>query len=133
MLCRAFRFNTGSTVSFPDVNPNSYYAQAVATAKDLGITTGDNGYFKPEQPLTRQDAMVMVRRAMQAAGWNLSASNHSYLSGFADGAYISLYARDAVALMVQMGIVNGSAGLLNPHEQISRAEMAVILHRVLTL
>ncbi len=133
MLCRAFRFNTGSTVSFPDVNPNSYYAQAVATAKDLGITTGDNGYFKPDQPLTRQDAMVMVRRAMQAAGWNLSASNHSYLSGFADGAYISLYARDAVALMVQMGIVNGSAGLLNPHEQISRAEMAVILHRVLTL
>ena len=64
-----------------------------SAAKDLGITNGSNGYFLPEQPLTRQDAMVMVRRAMQAAGWNLSASNHSYLSGFADGAYISLYAR----------------------------------------
>lgn len=133
MLCRAFRFNTGSKTSFPDVNGDMYYANAVATAKDLGITNGSNGYFLPESPLTRQDAMVMIRRAMQAAGWNLTAADHSYLGGFADGAYISIYARDAVASMVQMGVVNGNAGLLNPTEQITRAEMAVILHRVLTL
>ena len=134
MLCRAFNFNTGSTDGFPDVPADSYYAGAVATAKDLGVVTGSNGLFMPNSALSRQDAMLMLKRAMLAAGWSVPNGEGVSLSAFSDGGRISGYARGAVASMVQIGAVNGNeAGQLRPLEPITRAEMAVILYRVLNL
>lgn len=134
MLCRAFGFNTGSTSSFPDVSAGSYYAQAVATARDLGIVTGSNGLFMPTAPLTRQDAMLMLQRAMNAAGKSTSGGGYVNLAAYSDNGQISDYARSAVETMVSLGIVTGNdAGQLMPRSAITRAEMAVILHRVLTL
>ena len=76
--------------------------------------------------------MVMLSRAMQVSGWSLSSETD--LSPYGDSGQISSYARSAVAAMVQMGIVAGDQNRnLNPQSAINRAEMAVILHRVLTL
>ena len=56
------------------------------------------------------------------------------LNSYGDGGQVAAFARDAVASLVQMGVVRGNASMrLNPGSSISRAEMAVILHRVLTL
>lgn len=133
MLCRAFGFTGSETYSFQDVPQDSYYAQAIATAKGLGIVNGgDGGRFRPDSSLSRQDAMVMLSRAMQVSGWSLSGETD--LSPYGDSGQISSYARSAVASMVQMGIVAGDQNRnLNPQSNINRAEMAVILHRVLTL
>ncbi len=133
MLCRAFGFTGNETYSFQDVPQDSYYAQAIATAKGLGIVNGgDGGRFRPDSSLSRQDAMVMLSRAMQVSGWSLSSETD--LSPYGDSGQISSYARSAVAAMVQMGIVAGDQNRnLNPQSAINRAEMAVILHRVLTL
>ena len=135
MLCRAFGFTSGETYSFQDVPTNSYYAQAIATAKGLGIVNGgDGGRFMPDSPLSRQDAMVMLQRAMEVSGWSFSGQGSADLSPYGDSGSISSYARNAVASMVQMGIVAGDQNRnLNPRSNINRAEMAVILHRVLTL
>lgn len=134
MLCRAFQFQSSSKTSFPDVPPESYYAGAAAAAKDLGITQGNQGLFMPNKALTRQEAMVMIKRALIAAGRSVSAGNLSVLKSYGDYSQISDYAKDAVATLVQMGVVRGNqANQLNPRATISRAEMAVILHRVLTL
>lgn len=134
MLCRAYGLNTGSSYSFSDVPPDSYYAWAVATARDLDIVQGTgNGLFRPNASLTRQDAMVMLQRTMRAVGWTTSGSSAD-LVPFTDSSRISSYARDAVAAMVHMGIVQGNTNQqLKPTEAITRAEMAVILHRVMTL
>jgi hypothetical protein len=35
--------------------------------------------------------------------------------------------------MVQLGVVQGSSGQLSPRNSITRAAMAAILHRILTL
>ncbi len=135
MLCRAFDFEGSSTASgFYDVPAGSYYAQAITTARSLGIVTGDGtGRFRPTAALTRQDAMVMLQRAMNAAGISAGGSE-SDLTAFSDAAQVSAYARSAVAALVRLGVVQGDeAGRLNPGSNITRAEMAVILHRVLTL
>lgn len=132
MLCRGFRFNMVGGNSFPDIPAGSYYGSAVTTAKSLGIVTGSNGLFMPTSALSRQDAMLMLKRAMVAAGWSVPSGAEGSLSRFSDGAQVSGYARDAVASMVQMGVVTGDgANRLKPWEPISRAEMAVILYRVL--
>jgi hypothetical protein len=133
MLVRAFQFESSETTSFPDVPKNSYYAQSVATAKALGIVTGSNGKFLPNNKLTRQEAMTMLYRALQVTGRTMTSSP-STLSAFTDGDKVSYYARDAVSAMVQLGVVQGyPSGALGPRDTITRAAMAVILHRILTL
>ena len=133
MICRAFQFPTDGVSSFPDVPANSTYAGAVATARNLGIVQGNNGRFQPDQPITRQSAMTMICRAIEAAGQTLPAADTALLSSYADGSQVSVFARPSVAALVQMGAVRGnSSSRLNPGAAISRAEMAVILHRVLT-
>jgi len=134
MLCRAFNLISSRTDSFPDVPANSYYAQAVATAKSLGIAQGSNGFFHPDQALSRQDAMVLIRRTLAAAGRNVPDGPDSLLYGYSDGADFSAYARSAASALIQAGVIRGDdLRRLQPQSDISRAEMAVILHRVLTL
>jgi hypothetical protein len=134
MVCRAFAFPETEGDSFPDVPAGSYYAKAAATAKVLGIATGNaDGLFLPEQSLTRQDAMVMLYRAAQESGMELPEPT-SDLSAFSDGSQVASYARDAVSVMTQLGVVEGNtAGQLTPTAPITRAEIAVILYRLITL
>lgn len=133
MICRAFQFPTTGSSGFPDVPAGSTYAGAVASARNLGIVEGNNGLFQPDRPITRQSAMTMICRAMDAAGRAVPAADTGLLSSYSDGGRISSFARSSVASLVQMGVVRGdNSNRLNPSAAISRAEMAVILHRVLT-
>ena len=133
MICRAFRFPTSGSSGFPDVPANSVYAGAVATARNLGIVQGNNGLFQPDRPISRQSAMTMICRAMEAAGQSVPSAPASLLSSYGDGWAVSSFARSSLAALIQMGVVRGTSSMrLNPTDPISRAEMAVILHRVLT-
>lgn len=136
MLYRAFNLSkvTGAstTSNFADVSPTSYYAQAIAVAKSLGIATGDGTNFYPERSITRQEAMTLVYRAMQKAGISITAGTEANLSGFTDKSSIASWASTAVATLVKNNIVQGANSLINPAANITRAEMAVILHRCLT-
>ena len=135
MLCRAFDLQATGGVGFPDVSADSYYAQAVTTARILGIADGyPDGGFHPGDPVTRQDAMVFLKRAMQAAGWSMEAGNTALLNSYPDGGTVTPYAQDAMATMVSYGIITGTSdGLLSPLGRMTRAEMAVVLARALTM
>lgn len=134
MLCKAFALDTGSTTSYADVPSTSYYARAIATCKDLGITRGSGGdRFSPDSPVTRQDAMLLLQNAMRAAGWSIPNGAASSLGRYTDGGSVASYAQGAVAAMVELGIISGDdAGRLKPEDSLTRAEMAVILHQALT-
>lgn len=134
MVVRAFGLTSSGTSSFPDVPQDAYYASAVATAKALGIATGyEDGTFKPGNTLSRQEAMVFLQRAFQAAGWYIGDGSQSTLDLYPDGDQVASYAKGAVAAMVEWGILYGKDGLLDPWGALTRAEMAVLLHRALTL
>ena len=135
MLYRAYNLQSYGTSSFPDVPADSYYAEAVAAAKALGIVTADaNGKFNPLSPVTRQDSMLFLQRAMKAAGQTMADGPASALAAFSDRGSVDSAAQGAVAAMVQAGIIKGDgSGHLNPTSALSRAEMVTILHRALTL
>ena len=135
MLARAFQFSSASAPGFSDVPADSYYAEAIAAAKDLGIASGyGDGTFRPDAPVTRQDATVFLQRALRSAGWSVSDGAEATLSAYPDGAPVGRHARGAMAAMVERGILRGNAaGKLNPYGALTRAEMAVILHRALTM
>ena len=77
--------------------------------------------------------MVLIQRTMSATGRPLTAGDTSILNSFKDRNRVSDYAANAVAALVRSGLIKGDDGKLNPTASISRAEMAVLLHRVLTM
>ena len=135
MLYRAFPLPSVEGNGFYDVPKDSYYGRAIRVAQGIGIATGyPDGGFHPKDPVSRQDAMVLLKRTMQAVGWRLGNGDQSLLDGFRDGARIAAYAKDAMATMVYYGIIAGTPeGMLNPAANMTRAEMAVVLERALTL
>lgn len=134
MLCRTFGISGSSTYSYSDVSSGAYYASAISAAKDAGIAVPmSDGLFHPEENITREDAMVMLLRAMVANGVDVSSA-YADLSIYTDSWKISPGARDAISAMVYFGVVIGNGNnQLNPTDTLSRAEIAVLLHRALTL
>ncbi len=134
MLSRAFHFTGTPAEAFRDVPSDAYYAIDLHAAKAMGIALGDQGNFRPNESLTRQDAMVLIKRSLDVKGKTLEASTSLTLSAFPDAGAVSPYAKDAVSALVAAGIVTGdNYGKLNPLSTLTRAEMAVMLYRVLTL
>lgn len=134
MLVRAFGFTASSTVRFNDVPADSYYAQAISVAHQLGIATGYNGSFEPRRALTRQEAMLMVYQALKADGNPLNNGLTADLSVYRDSVQIAGEARPALGALILMGVVEGDGnGTLRPLDQLNRAETACLMHRLMTL
>ncbi|RAV19746.1 hypothetical protein DQG23_19795 [Paenibacillus contaminans] len=75
--------------------------------------------------------IVMVTRALAAAGAPEIRGNSAALDNFTDADQISGYASESLAGMVEQGLIEGAGGKLNPLNQATRAETAVFLIRVL--
>lgn len=132
MLTRAYNMSdyVGGG-SFADVPEKAYYSDAVSAAKNLGIISGDEyGNFNPVSPLTRQDAMVMLRRTLEKAGMRFAEGD---LNSFTDAAETSAYAKADVAKLAKANVITGYAGKLSPKTSVTRAEMAVMLYRAMML
>ena len=141
MLYRAFlakNYNTFTVTSnFPDVvKGTSAYTQeiyqAVGVAKYLGIAQGSNNKFNPKSNITRQEAMVLIYRTLDVINKNLEYTTTTNIAAFKDYNKISSWATSAISYLVNHGVIQGSNDKINPAANITRAEMACILHRVLT-
>lgn len=135
MLCRAFRFDTGSGSSrfFTDVPASAYYADAVNTLSALGIVNGTgNNRFMPSSSISRQDAALMVQRTLTAAGMDPGSGSAKDLNAYADGSQVGSYAQGAVAGLLQLGLLPVSGNQLSPRSDLTRGDMAVLLHRAMT-
>jgi len=126
-----------SYAEFKDVKDEQWFAGAVGKARKYNIINGyADGTFRPDNTITREEAMAIIARAMNLAGMetDLSGSDaESALSRFADGHTVSNWAKRAVAASVKSGLVKGSEAGLQPVSNITRAEAASIIQRLLKL
>ncbi len=128
ILSRLLALPEASSYGFTDVAAGDWFADAIDRCAAAGIMQGTGGKAEPNAPITREQAMVMLCRAL---GIDAVAAN---LSGYPDGAQVSAYAAGYVAALVQMGIVKGDAnGKLNPAGNITRAEIVTIIDRLITV
>lgn len=134
MLSRAFQMNVGSTVQgFSDVPPDAYYAQAVNEMYALGVVNGvGGGRFDPSSSVSRQDAALMVQRALNQAGISVPDGNAAALAAYGDRGQVAGYAQNAVAGLTQLGLLPTSGGRLSPRSDLNRGDMALLLHRAMT-
>ena len=106
--------------------------QAVGVAKYLGIAQGTNGKYNPKANITREEAMTLIYRTLVKMNRDLSYTKNVSASVFKDYSKISDYAKNAISYLVSHGVIEGSNNNINPKTNITRAEMACILHRVIT-
>ncbi len=132
MLYRATNEPTSSAAGkFVDVLSDVYYAKAINWAESQGIALGDGQYFYPEDSMTREQAFTFIYRYLTQIGINVTEGNVAVLNRFADSGLISDYAKVPTATLVEMGIVNGTDGLIAPTASLTRAQMAKILDMTL--
>lgn len=116
---------------FTDVPEDQWYAPGVIWAGQTGVVSGfGNGTFLPNESVARQQFAVILYN--YAGGIGCDTSGRSDLEGFADGAGVAAWARDAISWAVSEGLMNGSGGSLKPYANATRAEVAAMFQRFQT-
>lgn len=116
-------------VSFQDVAEGTYYYDAVAWARASQIVKGyGDGRFGPQDPLSREQMMVILHRYADYKGYDVSA--RADLGAFSDADQVAPYAQEAMAWGVAAGVIQGTgAGTLDPAGPVTRAQAAAFLTR----
>ncbi|MBS7297919.1 MAG: S-layer homology domain-containing protein [Eubacteriales bacterium] len=112
-----------ATVSFSDIKADSFYAPYIISAAEIGIISGyDDGTFRPENNLTREESVIILSRAFGfLSGYNIGAE-------FSDRNSVTEGARSAFAYALNKGIIKGYPDkTLRPKGNLSRAEAAVLI------
>lgn len=122
--------------SFSDISADAYYAASVEWAAELGIVNGGaDDKFLPEEGITREQMATMLVRLAMAFEIELPSANAPIV--FADEASISEYAKEAVAIAQQTGIISGmetSAGIsFAPQEQATREQTAMMMMNLVSV
>ena len=128
ILSETFGSELESTKEFADVSAGSWYAPFVKKAAANGIVTGfEDGSFRPDSYVTKEDAIVMLYRAL-----SLNEDLPQGYTLFADDLDISSYAQPATRCLGEIGIVTGTPTKeFLPKSNITRAEVAAIICRSL--
>lgn len=106
----------------------TWYEAGMKWAMENKISDGTGA----ENAITREQFATMLYRVAQSKGEGFSGSWYFPLS-FDDATSISDWADEAMHWCVMKGILNGSNNKLNPTDNASRAEVAAMLMRFLTL
>ena len=117
------RFPPSQTATrFTDIKPEEYYYTAIRWAAENGIAKGvTETTFKPDDPITRSQAMVFLWRMakMPTAG---------KASGFADVSPADSY-YGAVNWAAETGVTKGDENLFKPDNTCNRAHFVTFLYR----
>ena len=115
------------TVSYADLTGQEGYTDAVIWATQHGFITGYfDATFRPDAVITRQQFVAMLYKYAFYKGYDLSGSVD--LAQFADGGEVVPYALEPMRWAIHHQIVQGSHGILGPAEQLTRAQVACMIH-----
>lgn len=124
---RVFKYIDTSKKAFDDVSKDKWYAADISKAFAAGIITGDNSTtFRPDAPISRQEAALILYRA-----FNLKVKNPKASESFSDSAEIPNWSRDAISALFENGYVTGRPGnKFAPKANITRAEAVKMIDNI---
>lgn len=89
-----------------------------------GVVKGSGGYFRPNDPVTLEEAVAMLVRAFKITDFEGIPDE---LSQFSDGSKVSSWAKDCVNYMVYHGFITGKDGELNPKGTLTTKDVADLI------
>ncbi|NOU92450.1 hypothetical protein GC093_04265 [Paenibacillus sp. LMG 31456] len=135
LLVRALglKVDGSAKASIKDIKDGEWYVGVLGTAMKASLMEGfEDGTFRPNAKITREQMAVMISRAMAAAGKVGDSKKTDVTAKFADGTQIHDWATDAVAKNTAAGIIQGtSENKFMPAQFATRAEATVMLKRLL--
>lgn len=122
---------TAPADTFTDVPAGAWYAEAVLKCAKAGIVQGfGNGMAQPESPVDREQAIVMIGRALGVK----PAAGHS-LDRFDDKDAVSDWAAPYMVALTSMdilsGIPQGDGVIVAPQTNIDRASTFALLDKAI--
>ncbi|MCZ8516584.1 Ig-like domain-containing protein [Paenibacillus filicis] len=117
---------------FADVNSEDWFAGSVGAAQKAMLIAGfEDGTFKPNANITREQMVSMIVRALKVGGKEVQADTQA-LDKFTDRNGIADWAKDAVAGSLAANIVQGITDTtFAAKENATRAQGASMLKRML--
>jgi hypothetical protein len=122
------------TQPFADVAPGAWYAGYVDAAAADGILLGSQGQAMPDAAITRQEAAVLLMRAVDFAHLAGSPGTEPAQGpSFTDEASIAAWAAADVRQAVLLGLLQGFPdGTFQPAATLTRAQAATLAEEVAT-
>ena len=105
--------NKPSAVSadFSDVDDSAWYAAAVNWAASAGIVSGyGNGFFGPDDPITREQMAVILHSYVQHKGYDISVGENTNILSYHDFNLLSEWAIPAMQWACGAGLISGVGG-----------------------
>ena len=130
IINRSFGCYKATDISqYKDVSKSKWYYKDVALAVQMGTYNGrSSSTMAPDAPISRQEAMTVVARALEL---DYDAYAKTDLSAFSDRSEISNWAMPYVRAMVGADYIHGRTKGLEPLDNITRAEFAQIFHNII--
>ena len=130
IINRSFGCYKSADVSqYKDVSKNKWYYKDVALAVQMGTYNGrSSSTMVPDAPISRQEAMTVVARALEL---DYDSYSKTDLSTFSDRSEISNWALPYVRAMVGADYIHGRGKVLAPLDNITRAEFAQIFANII--
>ncbi|AEI39004.1 Ig-like domain repeat protein [Paenibacillus mucilaginosus] len=139
MLARALGWvpDSSASVQYTDVDPAAWDAGYIASMSERGLISGyEDGSFRGSQRITREEAAVLLTRALayvQTEAQSAGAGTGS-TAAFADSGEVSSYAREAIAKAQAQGLLSGyEDDTFKPQGLTNRAETVTLISKLLQL
>ena len=112
---------------FKDVAKGAWYENYVKWAVAKGVVSGyEDGTFRPNDPISREEIAVMVKNFLPAAG--IMLPKVKIAPAFSDNDKINSWSLSAVQELGQYGLLTGFPdGSFKPQKTCTRAEAATIV------
>ena len=122
-------YKTADISQYKDVSKDKWYYKDIALAAQMGTYNGrSSSSMAPDAPITRQEAMTVVARALEL---DYDSYSKTDLSAFSDRDKISTWALPYVRAMVGADYIHGRGKILAPLDNITRAEFAQIFANII--
>ena len=114
---------------YTDVSKSKWYYDDIAMSAQMGTYNGRSASaMAPDAPISRQEAMTVVARALEL---DYDSYSKTDLSAFSDRSEISNWALPYVRAMVGADYIHGRTKGLEPLDNITRAEFAQIFANII--
>ena len=125
MIDRIMNYQETAENTFEDL-PESWYTEAVLKLVKQGVMQGHDNQIRPEDPVTREESLVMLARALGIEGTDSRAVS------FTDSSNISGWAASAIQAMAERGFINGyEDGSFRPQDNMTRACSVTVINNAI--
>ncbi|WP_052947404.1 S-layer homology domain-containing protein [Aneurinibacillus tyrosinisolvens] len=107
--------------SFKDVSASAWSKDAIEAVLKAGVMVGDNGNFRPEAPITREELAAVLVSTVK-----LDTTGKGNNIKTADKALVSEWARPAVQTSIEFGLLKGDGTNFLPKKKAQRQEVAAV-------